>query len=296
MNTCRLLFRMCLIASACLVVAGSTRAEISADLGAGTSGVNILVMGVIEDSDPIGVTAWQAIRPIPPDQILNSSGYLRTDGRPDVAGDPGTGWPTVVWAYDAGSDHDIAVAEWTGTAWSDASFLTSASTDELDPRVFVESDGTVHVVWWTPGQPDRVFLASRPGGSGIWSQTEEVTTAGMSGRRPSVAAFDGVLRVAYERPSTEPGMAQDVVVVRREPTGGYKPEMVVSTPSAERLDPILHADSGHLWLDWKQTPSEFRWTEHVSALWATPVPTPWADPSWIGVETVRKEIRRLVVE
>ena len=70
----------------------------------------------------------------------------RDDGWADIAFDA-DGNPYAVWAYDNGVEHDVAFAEWTGARWKPPVFLASGPEDELDTRVFVQPDGTVHVVW-----------------------------------------------------------------------------------------------------------------------------------------------------
>lgn len=278
------------IAALSLVVVTGTAvlAEVSTD----PVGGGFLILGITEDSDPIGVAAWQPFREIPAERILNPDGYLRGDGTPDIARKPMNGWPIAVWAYNAGGDHDIAFAEWTGMAWSATEFLTAGTDDDLDPRVFVESDGTVRVVWWTDGTVDRVFLATRHPGSSLWDMPVEVVAGG---RRPSVAVLEGVLRVAYERDSTVPGMTQDVVVVLQEFSGTFTEELVASTDRTDRLDPALHAMQGQLWLDWKQGPGIFGCAEFSQSGWGVVEEPPWLSPSWVGVEETRKAIQRQVL-
>jgi hypothetical protein len=162
--------------------------------------VDTLILGTItEDSDPI--TSWLQYRPASPSEVLNPGGHARGDGRPDLASKPGTlGWPLAIWAWNTGADHDIAYAEWNGGAWGPIEFLTAGIEDELDPRLFVESDGTLHAAWWLDGPVDRVFLVTKPAGS-IWGLPVEVVTGG---RRPSVAVDGGTLRVAFERDDLHP--------------------------------------------------------------------------------------------
>ena len=75
----------------------------------------MIILGVIEGPDPIPQVIWEPVRDIDPDLVLNADGALRGDGRPDVAMDPETGWPHVVWAYFTGPDFDI-VHSYAGTA------------------------------------------------------------------------------------------------------------------------------------------------------------------------------------
>jgi hypothetical protein len=195
----------------------------------------------------------------------------------------------VVWAYNAGTDFDISFSEWTGTEWSAFEFLTSGTTDDLDPRLFVEDDGTIHVVWWEDGATDSVYLLSRDPG-GVWDATPTLVTS--DGRRPAVAIWGGILRVAYERGSEEPGMNQDIVVARQELDESFTTEIVARTERTDRLDTILHVENGRLWVDWKHADGSINYSEAGGEGWSEPISETWSDTSWLGVEDVRRTIRR----
>ncbi len=281
---CRLV--MCLVfLSICL----TTRAEVSVDSGGGARVNTIVLAGIVDGSDPIG-SIWQPFRLAAGARILNPSGYVRGDGPPDLAALPDER-PVALWAYNAGSDHDIALSEWTGTQWSPNEYLTMGPEDELDPRIFVEPDGTLHAVWWTEGSPGRVFLLTKPAATSLWEGPIEVVSGA---RRPSVAVLDGVLHVSYERDSTVPGMAQDVVVLRRDSAGGFSTEFVESSTRANRLDAVLHVSPERLWLDWKQDSQEFGFSEYGQPGWSAVGALAWPEPSWLCVEETRKIIRNQV--
>lgn len=167
--------------------------------------------------------------------------------------------------------------------------LDTDTADELDPRIFVEQDGTLHVVWWTDGTPSRVFLLTKPAATSTWSGPTEVVS---DARRPSVAVSEGLLCVSYERDSAVSGMAQDVVVARRESGGSFSTEFVESSTRTDRLDPVLHVSPDRLWLDWKQDGQVFGFaaTEQQSG-WGAVGGLSWLEPSWVCVETTRKLIR-----
>ncbi len=282
------------IAAATLVVSAmipTGRAEVSVDVV--ENSINTLILQtIIEDADPLGV-AWQPFRAIPIERVLNPAGHARGDGRPELvyeritSGGPIIDRPVVTWAWNTGIDHDIAMAEWEGTAWSAVEFLTAAAPDELDPRVFIDTDGTRHVVWWIAEPLETVQLVTRLAGTSVWPSPVSVVAGG---RRPAVAMFEGTLRVVYERASTVPGMAQDVVVLRREAGGGFVEEFVTSSPRTERLDAMLHAQGGRMWIDWKHGSQVFGCAELASGVWGAVDEPAWTDPSWIGVESVRKTI------
>jgi len=272
---------------------GVAHAEVSVD-GFGTSVTTLVLAGVVDDPLPIGI--WFQYRPVAADQVLNADGHARGDGRPDIVWRDNA-WPVVTWAYNAGGDFDIAFSEWDGTQWTATAFLTASTDDERDPRLFVESDGTTHVVWWTAGTTERVHLSTRQAGSSTWGLPVLVTAGAETGRRPAVAVFDGKLSVGYERDAISPGMAQDIVVATLQAGGGFTLEIVGATGRPEALDVMLHAEQGHLWADWKHEASELGCAEHQPGVgWNGNAPAPWTDPSWVGIEEARKAIRSQVLE
>ncbi|MCP3919290.1 MAG: hypothetical protein GY711_27440, partial [bacterium] len=128
------LSRCALIGLLLVCAATSALAEVSTD---GQQRLGSIILGIItEGADPIPL--WQPLRPLPPGQILNPDGATRGDGRPDMTvrtlENPTRFWPVVVWAYNNGSEHDVAFSEWDGAQWTPVEFLTTAAGDELDPR------------------------------------------------------------------------------------------------------------------------------------------------------------------
>ena len=123
----------------------------SAEVGSGCEPGDefALVLGIIENPDPIPQMQWNEYEG---DSEQEDGG--RDDGRPDIGFDA-HGQPQVVWAFDTGTDHDIAFTEWTGDGWAhDVEFLTASVVDELDPRIYVDDAGSIFVTWWenTPAQ------------------------------------------------------------------------------------------------------------------------------------------------
>jgi hypothetical protein len=54
---------------------------------------------------------------------------------------------------------------------------------------------------------------------------------------------------------------------------------------------MLHVAAGGLWLGWKHEPGEFGSATRDAGVWNGGSPESWTDPSWIGVEDVRKRVR-----
>jgi hypothetical protein len=272
----------------------AARAEVSVDpYGPFPGTVQIIVLGITEGPDPFGL--WEQVRDIEPERILNVDGAARGDGRPDVA-EPGAGHQIVAWAYRTGTDYDIAVSEWTSDGWSEPEFLSDETTNELDPRVFVREDGTVHVVWWVE-ETERVYIATRTPDSNIWIEPLEVTPPATRGRRPSVAVWEGLLHVAYERTDPTDSSRSEIVVMRRQGIGAAFYERVIGeVPRTRPLDVMLHVHESVIWADWKHHSGDFGYSRGWADGWDPIRTTPWLDPSWVGVEETRAKIRSLVLD
>lgn len=252
-------------------------------------------VNITDGSDPIPYVRWIAYRRILRERILNASGAIRHDGPPDVGFHPILGWPVVAWAYNNGTDRDIAVSEWHGDAWSPPLFLTAGVEDELDPCVFVTDEGGVLVTWWVDGEVPYVMLSRRPRAGMPFSAPVRISPAGEPARRPSVAAQHGHHWVAWEVRPPDPLIQAPRIVVRHfGPDGPLDPPHVVAGRRVRELDPVIHAAYGRVWLDWKHTETEFGWIEFDGA-WSETATHPWPDASWLGTESARIEIRRRVM-
>lgn len=265
---------------------GAFRAEVSADPTA--TEVRVLVLGIIEGPDPIPQGIWEPVRDVDPVLFLNPDGAERKDGRPDIATDPVTGWPHVVWAYNNGIDHDIAYSRWDGDGWLETEFLTSHVADEIDPRIHVDFEG-IHVVWWeADAQTVRYVKRSR---LSDWGVPERVNDR--PGLRPSVATWGGTVLVVAEAEGGHGG--KDIVLSKRLGHGEFEAEIVGATPGDLALDVVLHVERDRLWMDWKRSGWEFAYSEFAGDGW-TPVATvPWTDHSWTAVKETRLRIRTLVL-
>jgi hypothetical protein len=281
-----------------LVFVSSLHAEISVDRREGAR-VDTITMSITDGVDPIPKSeSWPLFRDVPLDRVLNPNGGDRGDGRPDVAYHPVTGWPVAVWAWNNQTDHDIVISAWTGDRWSDPDFLTSSFENEIDPRIFVEPDGTNHVVWWVSheDQENRIVLLSRQNAADAWEPEVQINPVGEPGRRPSVVVRSNMIRIAYERdPSVDSdGVAE--IVVRRGILGGEfvvdHVEEVLFVPA----DPALHiretaaGQPPDLWLDWKHSSDEFGLAEFIDGGWGNKRFHPWPDPSRIGEQITCRTI------
>jgi hypothetical protein len=249
-----------------------------------------LLLGIIENPDPIPQIHWDGLRPTGM-SASRLAADRRDDGRPDFAFDPFTNEPYVTWAYDAGSDHDIAFNAWHAEAWDpQIEFITAGTVDELDPRIYAHTDGTLYLTWWENTAASRMLYIERNVASRGWGAPVEV---GAGGRRPSLAIDEDDVLVAFERELA--GGGREVVFGRSRTRGPFVFQTVAMTSHSGPLDVVLHARDGHLWMDWKHGTTTLAFSELVDGYWTPPQSRPRSDPTWLGEQTARNAIADLVV-
>jgi hypothetical protein len=276
------------------------------------------VQTITDGADPIPHAGWEVHSGTAwsTTTALNPAGAARPDGRPDLSWYRGDCRPFVAWAYKSSeTDHDIAWAQWTDAGWSTPRFLTNGLEDERDPRAFVEADGTVHVAWWVDAAGGRIMLASREPGEANdestgdpsappdhavadnalaepWSTPLRVTAAGETGSRPSVAAVAGELWVAWERASSaDPDGASEIVIARQGANGTFGVSHVAGSDQPHDLDVLLTVEDGRLWVTWVHSDTQLAASVFDGEGWRPTELSPWAEPSWIGLEQARAAIR-----
>jgi hypothetical protein len=287
MRDIRLLLIGGLLAVLLLSSALPLRAEVSGD--SSENSFYIIILGIIEDPDPIPTISWEPVLESG-GEVLNADGAQRNDGRPDVAYHPETGRPVVTWAYSAGSDHDVAVNEWTGDSWGENTYLTSSAHDELDPRAHVDAFGETYVVWWKSGSTEKIYLVSREAGADLWKNPERVINGG---RRPSVVRYGDDIAIAYERDRA--GGGQEIAIAYLDADGGVVEELVGETVRTDPLDAMVHYNGGLLWVDWKHSDDEFAYSVLEEAGWSDATTVAWTDHSWVGEEVMRRVIQSEVL-
>jgi hypothetical protein len=195
----------------------------------------------------------------------------------------------VVWAYNNGTDFDVAYSRWNGVGWTPTEILASSVLDEVDPSIHV-AGGSLRVVWWVE-QTRAVWLLSQTR-SGAWGVPERVN--GLSGMRPSAVTWEGAVLVASEADDGQGG--RQILLSTRLGQDLFDTESLASTPEDRPLDIELHVEQGKLWMDWKHSSSEFAYSEFDDGEWDPTSTLPWAEHSWVAVEEMRLAVRNLVVK
>ena len=90
------------LACVAIAVVCATVSSLHAEVAAQVDGprVGILILGIIEDPDPIPQIIWTPYRDVDPALQLNGDGAERGDGLPSIDWLPSSNSPAVIWAYD----------------------------------------------------------------------------------------------------------------------------------------------------------------------------------------------------
>jgi hypothetical protein len=149
----------------------------------------------------------------------------------------------------------------------------------------------MHVVWTHSADGiESIWLARRKPGAETFGPGEQVAN---QGRRPSVVESGDTLFLAFER--GKPNGFREVVVQLRPSDGEPETLTIADTERNEPIDVQVHALNGVVWVDWKHSDTELGYIRYLDGAWeAEPTLVPWSDPSWLGVEVARREIRLLL--
>jgi hypothetical protein len=114
-----------------------------------------------------------------------------------------------------------------------------------------------------------------------------------------MAIAHNMLWVAYELTRENDTTASRFLVIRGlvlENSADVRPSVeVIPTHRQGDLDPIVHLNNARMWIDWKHADDAFAFVDLRQEGWSDPVVHPWTDASWLGIESVRKEIQRRVM-
>jgi hypothetical protein len=269
-----------------LVLSGAVsavRAEVSCE-GDDAECALLILLGITEEPDPIFWESFDASEL----QDLNPDGEARGDGPPDFAIDASNAVPVAVWSYNLGTTSEIAFAEWSDQGWTATELLTADAVQDMSPFVTADPNGHLRVVWCRMvAGVETVWMIQREPGSDEWTDAQQITA---SGQRPSVVMVGMAVMIAYEREAAEGG--SEVVLHTRGKGVTPKTQVIATTTREDRLDVEMHESHGSIWIDWKQSETQFGYVKYsADGEWgAEPVFVPWTDPSWVGVEFVRREI------
>lgn len=240
---------------------------------------HIVVLGITEGPDPVGMVFWQPFVHTP-----ESAARGRNDGRPDVFTDPVSGYPTAVWSHGIDDKYDIAYSRWDGNVWRDIEFLVEGPADELEPRIFFNESGDGYLVWWQQENGGTVYVSTMNAGGG-WSEPRVVAE---QAQRPSIINWVDRLMIVFERPHAS---GVDIVLHQNFGGAGYHEQVVAKVSSVEHPDPMIHRDGATIWIDWISAPGEYEWARMFAGRFVPVGKLPWLDRSWQGDQEARAMIR-----
>jgi hypothetical protein len=245
-------FRRIAIALA-LIAPSVSRAEVGVAMVQGSSAArSIYILGVIEDGPtPVTTSTWRVVGAGSSDRkVLNSQGEANGDGAPTLLSNPANGMVAAAWARNSASGFDVVVSQFTAGAWSAPQVVVGSSSDELDPQLVLDPDGSVHLFYWVEGATRQVFQVTAPADLSSWSSPVLVSQPTESACRPAGAFYNGVLHVAYEVHAFGNGNSPKQVVLARFENGAFTPEVLAMTNNLGDVYPQVHSHAGRLWVDW----------------------------------------------
>ncbi len=229
---------------------------------------------------------------------LNLDGDQRGDMWPDFGINPVTHQAEVVWAFNDGSDYEIAFARTEDGHWGPITLLTANAQRDVDARLaFDASTGGSFVTFWTTDGTAVVKLIVRPSPTSAWTQPEPVSAGVPPARLPAVLVAGAELLVGYEEDAAAGG--RDLVLASR--SASAVPGTVFYRQTIGHTD---GSRSAHLILDvvganqtvfaaWIQSETEIGYSIFNGVTWEPPRYVPYADG--LDIEMVRMAVRRIMV-
>ena len=175
------------------------------------------VLGIIEGPDPVTGRCRSGTTTLYDRIGVDAPGRSMRDAR--------TGRQIHVWAAPVAVDHDIALTERDASGAERTIYLTSALTDDLDPRFVLDEAGGLHVVWWSRGEHEQIVYAERDARGGGWYPDRVVA---IDGRSPALAVEGGAAWFAFVR---EGKGGSEIVLLEPTESGA-----VLSSIAARTLD------------------------------------------------------------
>lgn len=221
---------------------------------------------------------------------------------PDVAVNPVTGLVETVdvWIRD-GEDTEVRHTVHLNERKQINALISTASADDLGPRIAIDVAGDTMVVWWRAGMagnPSQVFVRTLdldpfdPSGS-QWSDEALVSGSRDNAFGPELTYFKGEMWTSYE--TTVPGLTGIVVgriTFDRAPFG--MKQLGSSTLLGGSADALIESDTtDNLWVSWIEDDQYVGWREYdpTYACWTAPQSI---DYSVIGVAGAREAIADIV--
>ena len=293
------MIRRALTTSALLLLALPVTAEVS---------VSRIADGTVELFFEAGTGGpWEQLRPeVAAEDLLNPHGDVAGDAWPALLTAQGTDRPSVVWS-SGGQNREILFSWHDGLSWSAPENLSNASGNDELPAMVSDEGGNLFVTWTRAhNSRDLVLLTALSGDDAVQTAVYQLSERHDSARRPALEVHaDGDVYVAYEEalngndPVTY--LAIDRVIPTRDAEGwilssGERPIDIARCQSfptfaqpGEPLKPIVHAEDGHLWVDWLDGAGDLAWVERIDGAFTSPATVSLAALG--GEQAAREHVR-----
>jgi hypothetical protein len=261
--------------------------------------------------EPSATGPWGRVRPeVLTSDMLNPQGDARADGWPSTAL-RADGLPSVAYAT-AGDAGDVWLSWHDGVAWRPAVNVSHRSGADSGPTVVLDQWNNRFLAW-NNARGSRMavtFTGVRSDGTAQLG-VSELTARQREGRRPSLAAFDADVYVAYEEQANGnedvPYIAIDRLIPPRnsdwsincsgENTADLSRSATIRTCLTDRsllADTQVNVESGSLWVTWIDNRTRVGWVELVTpGVFSAPAYRPY-DPT-LGPDSARDDIREQVL-
>jgi hypothetical protein len=211
------------------------------------------VLGIIEGPDPVSGRCRTGTTTLYARIGVDAPGRSARDAR--------TGRQIHVWAAPVAVDHDIVLTERDASGAEHTTYLTSALTDDLDPRLALDAAGGLHVVWWSRGDQDQIVYAERDMRSGGWYPDRVVA---IDGRSPALAVEGGAAWFAFVR---EGKGGSEIVLVEPTDSGAMLSSIAARTLDRGVSELSLALVSGRPTIGWTESSGRVVRAERWGSTW-----------------------------
>ena len=186
-----------------------------------------------------------------------------------IVENPATGSPESVWStLPPGQSHtEVYYSSLNGSSWAPSTALTSNGYDDSNPVLAFDSDGGRTVAWETGESVPRILMRTLSASGGAWSDALVVSDSSESSRSPGVVVVAGQTYVSYETASS--GGGRTVKIAKQDTTGSWDRTAAATSASGAMLQPRIHSENGHLWVDWVDSASTIGFSECVDGVWGS---------------------------
>lgn len=248
-----------------------------------------------EGSPPADV--WKKIRPVDDRLVLNLQGDAWGDGMPELAFDPVSGFPQVIWAQRSGAATEIVFAHWDGQRWTSpaaesgtlaATGLPFSRESALrlspspgawsSPRIVIGANRMTHAVWsGVEFSVPNVWYHDLSLAGGVIGEPFRLNDPAIPTSNPSLMVGLDRIFVAVEQ--EEAGLRL-VVVVQAEETDTvaqrdsepFRRRVITITLSVGLLDLELFIESGTGRARWLEDPNRLGFSDYLADIdnWSNP--------------------------